>query len=62
MPKLMTCKSCDAQISTQAATCPHCGHVYQRTFYQQYRRNQTGCLVILLVIGLAILIYSSIHQ
>ena len=41
MPKLMMCKSCDAQISAKARRsyyCPYCGHVYQRTFLQTYRR------------------------
>jgi len=38
MPKLMTCKACEAQISANSYYCPHCGHKYQRTFFQTYRR------------------------
>jgi hypothetical protein len=40
MSKLMKCKTCNAEISKKANACPHCGHTYVRTFYQNYRRNQ----------------------
>jgi len=54
MPKLMTCKSCGAQISTNDADpsfCPHCGHIYQRTFFQKYRKFLLTMLALLLVVG-----------
>jgi uncharacterized paraquat-inducible protein A len=52
MPKLVTCKSCEAQISTNAAYsyyCPHCGHIYRRTFFQTYRRFLWMMLALLVV-------------
>jgi predicted amidophosphoribosyltransferase len=47
MARLMTCKTCKAEISRQATFCPHCGHTYKRTFYQDFRRTQWGCLWIM---------------
>jgi hypothetical protein len=26
MPKLKTCKACSGAVSSQAYSCPHCGH------------------------------------
>jgi uncharacterized paraquat-inducible protein A len=52
MPKLVTCKSCEAQISTNAAYsyyCPHCGQVYRRTFFQTYGRFLWMMLALLVV-------------
>ena len=51
-PKLMTCKSCGAQISTNDAYssfCPHCGHIYQRTFFQKYRKFLLTMFALLVV-------------
>jgi hypothetical protein len=62
MTKLMKCKTCEAQISKQATACPHCGHTYQRTFYQDYRRRQWGCLWIMLVMIAAGVLYAIFHQ
>jgi predicted RNA-binding Zn-ribbon protein involved in translation (DUF1610 family) len=58
MTKLMTCKSCGNQISKKAAACPHCGHAYVRTFYQDYRRRQWGCVWIMIAVLLAIFVYA----
>jgi hypothetical protein len=49
MPKLMTCKSCEAQISANESYCPHCGQIYQRTFFQTYRKFLWTMLALLVV-------------
>jgi len=62
MSKFMTCKTCGAEISKQATACPQCGHTYKRTFYQDYRRNQWGCLWIMLAGLLLLGFYSLVHH
>jgi hypothetical protein len=62
MQNLMACKSCGAQISKTAATCPQRGHVYkpsQPTFYQNVQ--SLGCGTFILVITALLLISKLFH-
>lgn len=38
---LVTCSSCNGQISNEASTCPHCGHYYSYTASNAHGRRLT---------------------
>lgn len=48
-PALEQCPACNHDVSTSAATCPHCGHPLQAPRQPPDRARQ-GCLVVALVI------------
>ena len=47
---LVKCKECGADISSDAAACPHCGKPLAPTVRPKPQQKTSGCLVILLAI------------
>ncbi len=45
-----TCKTCKAQVSTDAARCPHCGEPWPTRTALTRPLPVTGCLVVVLVV------------
>jgi hypothetical protein len=52
---LVTCRECSAQVSTEAAICPHCGAEYpspeRQTKQRERRRTLLLWLIILVLLG-----------
>lgn len=46
---LVECRECDNMVSTQAAACPHCGAVQNRTSYTIRALLWTGVVVVLVL-------------
>ena len=44
---LIKCSACEKEISTEAQSCPHCGHPQQKAGAK--KSNRSGCLIIFII-------------
>jgi hypothetical protein len=48
---LIKCPACEREISTQAQSCPHCGHPLVKSDAKKSQNAGVGCLIMLLIVG-----------
>lgn len=53
MPSLIECPACKAQVSSEAVSCPHCGHPFSGTKHTaqvKVKKQTSGCAVVIAVV------------